>query len=100
MSGAERVVYLMRRWGLTYATAVEVNQILTVMPALRITSGRRGRVHNRVVGGKPNSRHLKGTAVDLVGPKPYLAAARHHAWLTAAVEILDEGDHTHLAWAR
>lgn len=98
VTGAVRVVALMRRWGITYRTAVEVNQILTVYPAIRVTSGRRGVAHNRAVGGVPNSLHLKGFAVDLVGPAHDLEAARVHARRTGAAEVLDEGDHTHLAW--
>jgi len=95
---AARVVRLMRRWGLTYRTAVRVQHLLESHAGLKITSGRRGVAHNKAVGGARNSRHLRGTAVDLVGPASGLSDARAHARRSAAVEVLDEGDHTHLAW--
>lgn len=96
--GDARVRALMKRWGITRRVALEVNHLLTLYPSLQVTSGRRGIAHNRAVGGSPTSHHLYGRAVDLVGAGRDLARARNHARDTGAVEVLDEGDHTHLAW--
>lgn len=68
----------------------------------RVTSTFRSLEHNRAVGGVPNSYHLRGRAIDLVR-----AAGVRHAELDAMfraagfhlVESLDEGDHSHFAFA-
>lgn len=97
-NGAERVAFLRRRWGLTHVVAAEVQHLLWLYPSLRITSGYRGPKHNAAVGGAPRSFHLLRRAVDLTGRQDELLAARRHARRTRAVEVIDEGDHTHLAW--
>src|SRR5206468_766226 len=58
--------------------------------------------HNRAVGGVPNSYHLLGRAIDVVRRR----GITHHqieAALRSAgfslVESLDEGDHSHFAFA-
>ena len=58
--------------------------------------------HNRAVGGVPNSYHLLGRAID-VARKPgvthgMIAAALQRAGFVM-VESLDEGDHSHFAFA-
>ncbi|GAA4017360.1 hypothetical protein GCM10022280_15710 [Sphingomonas swuensis] len=68
----------------------------------RITSTWRSASRNRLVGGVPNSWHLQGRAIDI---------ARHpsvrHSEIAAElrrnglylIESLDEGDHSHFAFA-
>lgn len=68
----------------------------------RVTSTLRSPEHNRAVGGVPNSYHLRGRAIDIVR-----APGVSHQALTATfrnagfqlVESLDEGDHSHVAFA-
>ncbi|MCW3797187.1 D-Ala-D-Ala carboxypeptidase family metallohydrolase [Sphingomonas sp. BN140010] len=67
-----------------------------------VSSTYRSPEHNRAVGGVPNSFHLSGRAIDIVR-----APGVHHYQIVAAfrsagfrlVESLDEGDHSHLAFA-
>ena len=68
----------------------------------RVTSTFRSVAHNRAVGGVPNSYHLRGRAID-IARRPGVT----HAMIAAAfrnagyrlVESLDEGDHSHFAFA-
>ena len=67
-----------------------------------ITSIYRSVEHNRQVGGVANSYHLLGRAID-VARKPgvthgMIAAALQRAGFVM-VESLDEGDHSHFAFA-
>lgn len=69
-------------------------------PDYRFTSGWRSEKQNERVGGHPRSRHLAGVAVDVVvgaEGKPHLLQSARHL---GATEIIDEGDHVHLAWPR
>ena len=68
----------------------------------RVTSTLRSPAHNRAVGGVANSYHLRGRAID-IARRPGVT----HAMIAAAfrnagyrlVESLDEGDHSHFAFA-
>ena len=67
-----------------------------------ITSTYRTPAHNRAVGGVANSYHLHGRAID-VARKPgvshwQIAAALQKAGFVM-IESLDEGDHSHFAFA-
>jgi hypothetical protein len=67
-----------------------------------VTSTLRTPAHNRRVGGVPNSFHLRGRAID-IARRPGVT----HAQIAAAfrnagyrlIESLDEGDHSHFAFA-
>lgn len=67
-----------------------------------ITSGFRSVAHNRSVGGVPNSHHLYGRALD-VARRPGVSHRMIEDALRRAgfrlVESLDEGDHSHFAFA-
>ncbi|GAA4755814.1 hypothetical protein GCM10023264_24060 [Sphingomonas daechungensis] len=67
-----------------------------------ITSIYRSVAHNRAVGGVSNSYHLQGRAID-VARRPGVTHAMIATALTRAgyrmVESLDEGDHSHFAFA-
>jgi Peptidase M15 len=67
-----------------------------------VTSTYRTAAHNRAVGGVANSYHLHGRAID-VARKPGISHSQVAAALQRAgyimVESLDEGDHSHFAFA-
>jgi hypothetical protein len=68
----------------------------------RITSTVRSREHNRRVGGAANSWHLHGRALD-IARQPGVSHAEIAAELRrrgfSLIESLDEGDHSHFAFA-
>lgn len=74
-------------------------------PDAVVSSGRRSAQRNRLVGGVANSYHLKGRAADVVVPREQTAAfieaastQRVSRWCTGPEELVDEGDHIHIAW--
>jgi uncharacterized protein YcbK (DUF882 family) len=75
-----------------------VSTIMELYPRLRLTSARRSRWRNRLVGGVPGSLHLSGRAADLSGTTADQRAALRLARRMGAVEAIDEGDHAHVAW--
>lgn len=89
-----------KEWGLRPRVRGAVTQLLRHHDEVKITSGRRNWAHNRAVGGARTSRHLTGHAVDIVGPAHVLDHLRERARAYGAIEVLDEGDHTHLGWPR
>jgi hypothetical protein len=67
-----------------------------------VTSTWRSVAHNRAVGGVPNSYHLQGRAID-IARRPGVTHRQIDAALRTAgynlIESLDEGDHSHFAFA-
>ena len=67
-----------------------------------VTSTFRSVEHNRAVGGVANSYHLSGRAIDIARKRgvthSQIAAALQRAGYVM-VESLDEGDHSHFAFA-
>ena len=91
--------------GLTPHTRLHTLCLLGAHPDLRPTSGRRTAERNRAVGGVPGSFHLRGRAVDVVVPPNersaflrWVRADRATPRCTGPEEVLDEGDHIHIAW--
>jgi hypothetical protein len=74
-----------------------LGSVAAAAPDARVTSGYRTPQHNAEVGGKPDSRHLSGQAVDLV-PRPGETMAQLHARLSRVpgVRAINEGDHVHV----
>lgn len=67
-----------------------------------VTSTRRSPEHNRAVGGAPNSFHLFGRAIDIARRPGVRHADIETAYRKAGfrlIESLDEGDHSHFAFA-
>lgn len=79
--------------------------LLAAHPGLRPTSGRRTPERNRAVGGVERSFHLAGRACDFGGSRQEIrhalrtALAQRVNWgCTGPEEVIDEGDHLHVAW--
>jgi hypothetical protein len=67
-----------------------------------VTSTYRSVEHNRAVGGVPNSYHLQGRALDIARRSGVTHAQVEVAFRAAGlnlIESLDEGDHSHFAFA-
>jgi hypothetical protein len=99
------VKFLQRRWGLTNHASLHLSGLVAAYPGCVVTSGRRSRVRNRLVGGIKGSFHLQGRAADVVIPRDERAAFIAAAWsqrvtasCTGPEEVINEGDHVHLAW--
>jgi uncharacterized protein YcbK (DUF882 family) len=95
---------------LTPHAQAHARQLIEEYPLLRVSSARRSPRRNKQVGGVPGSFHLRGRAVDLVGPDHDLRHAAALAWTlrigtrcTGPEEVLLErlgqpGAHLHVAW--
>lgn len=67
-----------------------------------VTSTARSKEHNAEVGGVPNSYHIGGHAIDIVRGKGVTHKEIEAAYKNAGynlIESLDEGDHSHFAFA-
>ncbi|MCJ7421650.1 D-Ala-D-Ala carboxypeptidase family metallohydrolase [Sphingomicrobium astaxanthinifaciens] len=67
-----------------------------------VTSTYRSPAHNRRVGGVPNSYHLRNRAIDIArrpGVRHHQIAAAYRQAGYRLIESLDEGDHSHFAFA-
>ncbi len=67
-----------------------------------VTSVFRSIAHNRAVGGVRNSHHLRGQAIDVARRSGVSHQAVEAALIGAGyqiIESLDEGDHSHFAFA-
>jgi len=91
--------------GMTAHAQLHAWCLLGAHPGLTLTSGRRSPERNRAVGGVPGSYHLSGRAVDLGGSRDAISAAvgtaraqRVSRGCTGPEEVIDEGDHLHVAW--
>lgn len=75
--------------------------IASIAPGARITSGYRDPERNRRVGGAPNSYHTRGQAFDLA-PPPGMSMRQLYEQVRASgqpfQEVINEGDHVHVAW--
>lgn len=88
--------------GASGAGAVDpVAVIQELIPNVSFNSGLRTPDQNRSAGGAPNSFHLRGQAVD-IPPQQGRTVAQLRRDLEArglqVEELIDEGDHWHIAW--
>lgn len=96
---------LERQWRLTPHAALHAAELLRVVPGLHITSGRRSRLRNRLVGGVTGSFHLEGRGVDFGGSRACIVAGAEAAnkirvspGCTGPEEVIIEEDHLHTAF--
>ena len=102
---AIRDAELDRLMGMTEHARLHAYCLLAAHPGLTLTSGKRSAERNRAVGGVPGSHHLTGRAGDFAGSRSTIAAAKRTARAqrvsercTGPEEVIDEGDHLHVAW--
>lgn len=75
--------------------------IENIIPGVRFNSGLRTPEQNRGAGGAGRSYHLRGQAVDIPpqqGTTPDQLKAQLRAQGVDVRELLNEGDHWHIAW--
>lgn len=79
------------------APADWLSGVSSAAPDAQVTSGQRDPARNAEVGGKPNSRHLDGSAVDLV-PRPGETMQQLYARVRGVpgTKALNERDHVHV----
>lgn len=66
----------------------------------KVSSTFRTPAHNAEVGGKPNSQHLTGNAMDVVFPNANAKRMAIDAARKNGYQAIDEGDHVHFQLAR
>jgi hypothetical protein len=75
--------------------------VASILPGAVVTSGVRTPERNAAVGGVPNSYHLRGQALDIKPPQG-VSLEQFRQTLEArgmsVAELIDEGNHWHLAW--
>lgn len=92
---------VLEQWGpavlVVILGAVRVGQVLP----FDVTSWYRDPVHNRNVGGAPNSQHLIAAAIDVV-PRPGVAVEElANAFVSLGYTAVVEPDHLHVqVWPR
>lgn len=69
--------------------------LLRFFPGVEISSWFRTEPQNIAVGGVPGSLHLRGLAMDLVGP-PIALATIADVWTQIGLDAVVETDHLHL----
>jgi len=75
--------------------------VQSIIPGARLTSGLRTPDQNERAGGARNSFHLRGQAVDIAPPAGMNLNEFRQQLAAQGVdiaELIDEGDHWHLAW--
>lgn len=78
-----------------------ISVIQSILPEARFTSGLRTPDQNRSAGGAANSFHLRGQAVDIAPPAGVSLADFRRQLESSGVkvrELINEGDHWHIAW--
>lgn len=81
-------------------TTVFARLVIAVLVAARvrrvgISSWYRTPAQNAAVGGRPDSLHLQGLAIDLVGDDDELGQIEG-IWRAIGFDAVDEGDHLHI----
>jgi len=78
-----------------------VSVLQSIIPGVSFNSGLRTPEQNAAAGGSPNSFHLRGRAVDIPpqqGTTPAQLRAQLESQGVRVAELIDEGDHWHIAW--
>lgn len=94
-----------RRRPLTPHAEAHLRSVERAFPGVVVTSTWRTRWENWRAGGVKNSYHLRGRAADLVIDRhrrpsliAFLRADRITPRCTGPEEVINEGDHVHVAW--
>ncbi len=92
----ERIIRALIQELVAFLTAL---QGLRVGPSIRISSWWRDPVTNRRVGGHPQSQHLLGLAIDLVGEERELGEIlRQTLDFPLGIQAIRETSHVHIQW--
>lgn len=74
----------------------EAVALYSAMHGASVTSWGRSTVHNRAVGGVPNSAHRFWRGADVVYDNPVAVNTRIEAARRLGLLLIPEGDHDHL----